>query len=164
MGRHLDLAEAAEADQAEAEDPADPADPADPVAVPVADLCAGAKSALSALKKLPILTTKRLIRSGVSCLNGLRLSLAAAPESAPNISAPCAPLSSGPGRSPWCHSWPTTPTQAASVGERIQTNNCIVLNRAAQAQIAPPVSSPFPPQGKSRLDNAISLARQVRRC
>ena len=130
MGRHLDLAEAAEADQAEAEDPADPADP---VAVPVADLCAGAKSALSALKKLPILTTKRLIKLGVSCLNGLRLSPAAAPESAPNISAPCAPLSSGPGRSPWCHSWPTTPTQAASVGERIQTNNCIVLNRAAQA-------------------------------
>jgi hypothetical protein len=38
------------------------------------------------------------------------------------------------------------------------------LNRAAQAQIAPLVSSPFPPQGKSRLDNAISLARQVRRC
>jgi len=136
VGRHLDLAEAAEAaeaDQAEAEDPADPADPADPVAVPVADLCAGARSALSALKKLPILTTKRLIRSGVSCLNGLRLSPAAAPESAPNISAPCAPLSSGPGRSPWCHSWPTTPTQAASVGERIQPNNCIVLNRAAQA-------------------------------
>ena len=164
MGRHLDLAEAAEADQAEAEDPADPADPADPVAVPVADLCAGAKSALSALKKLPILTTKRLIKLGVSCLNGLRLSPAAAPESAPNISAPCAPLSSGPGRSPWCHSWPTTPTQAASAAERIQPNNCIVLNRAAQAQIAPPVSSPFPPQGKSRLDNAISLARQVRRC
>ena len=130
MDRHLDLAEAAEADQAEAEDPVDPADP---VAVPVADLCAGAKSALSALKKLPILTTKRLIKLGVSCLNGLRLSPAAAPESAPNISAPCAPLSSGPGRSPWCHSWPTTPTQAASVGERIQTNNCIVLNRAAQA-------------------------------
>lgn len=161
MDRHLDLAEAAEADQAEAEDPVDPVDP---VAVPVADLCAGARSALSAPKKLPILTTKRLIRSGVSCLNGLRLSPAAAPESAPNISAPCAPLSSGPGRSPWCHSWPTTPTQAASVGERIQTNNCIVLNRAAQAQIAPLVSSPFPPQGKSRLDNAISLARQVRRC
>ena len=131
MDRHLDLAEAAaEAGQAEAEAPADPADP---VAVPVADLCAGAKSALSALKKLPILTTKRLIKLGVSCLNGLRLSPAAAPESAPNISAPCAPLSSGPGRSPWCHSWPTTPTQAASVGERIQTNNCIVLNRAAQA-------------------------------
>jgi len=130
VDRHLDLAEAAEADQAEAEDPVDPVDP---VAVPVADLCAGARSALSALKKLPILTTKRLIRSGVSCLNGLRLSPAAAPESAPNISAPCAPLSSGPGRSPWCHSWPTTPTQAASVGERIQPNNCIVLNKAAQA-------------------------------
>ena len=129
MDRHLDLAEAAEADQAEAEDPVDPADPA---AVPVADLCAGARSALSAPKKLPILTTKRLIRSGVSCLNGLRLSPAAAPESAPNISAPCAPLSSGPGRSHWCHSWPTTPTQAESVGERIQPNNCIILNRAAQ--------------------------------
>ena len=130
MDRHLDLAEAAEADQAEAEDPVDPVDP---VAVPVADLCAGAKSALSALKKLPILTTKRLIKLGVSCLNGLRLSPAAAPESAPNISAPCAPLSSGPGRSHWCHSWPTTLTQAESVGERIQSNNCIVLNKAAQA-------------------------------
>ena len=132
MDRHLDLAEAAEVDQAEAEDPVDPVDPADPVAVPVADLCAGARSALSAPKKLPILTTKRLIRSGVSCQNGQRLSPAAVPESAPNISAPCAPLSSGPGRLHWCHSWPTTPTQAASVGERIQPNNCIVLNRAAQ--------------------------------
>jgi len=131
VGRHLDLAEAAEA--AEADQAEDPADPADPAAVLVVDLCAGARSALSASKKLPISTIKRLIRSGVSCLNGLRLSPAVALESAPNISAPCAPLSSGPGRSHWCHSWPTTPTQAESVGERIQPNNCIVLNKAAQA-------------------------------
>ena len=115
-------AEEAEADQAaaaaEAEDPADPADPAD---APVGGSCAGAKSVPSALRKLPTSTTKRSTRFDGSSQNEPRSSLADAPVSAQNTNAPFGPQFSGPGRSPWCLSWPTTPTRVVFAAKRIRS-------------------------------------------
>ena len=152
------MAVEAAAEAGQAEDPVVRAD------APGADSCAGAKCAPSVSKKLPTSITKRSIRFGGLFQNGPRLNPAAVPASAPNTSAPFGLLSSGPGRSRWCHLWPTMPTQAASAAERARPATSYVFHPAAQASRHAADRLPISTPVRSRLDNGISLAPKVRRC